>query len=482
MEENDINEAENFESEEDFVVLNQYLVDNDDFLYSDNYMKFLRIIKGKDKEDTSVDDYILDQEKLRFIIQGLVKYQDPLFGDIDFEELQDISEGDIPCFSKAIIFTGEGGCGKHTAEIAAIYELKDTIESRINLYNNHLSEGKDEICLDDVLRYYRFSLETIEDYPNKEKKQYLHNIFNELIQMTSSKWAKDLYVIASFGDVTSVLKNKKTAHYFLKNITELMKQDSVNFYFTCIFEGKTSKLKEKYRKPFLVYEMLKPDFSARQLFFENLKINHKQIYIGYKDVQMAEKTEGFTISMLVQLRKMFLLYMKGLIFARYENGASTSSYKEYIKNKAAKDEVEELLIIPPDIIDGYINMIKGSRYEMKNKRENYFANYQTDISSNVNHQQNVGNPNNNMDNTLNTNNTVDSEKNEFNKKIEQASSFSELLNLQASLTPAMPVVYGLSENQEKENNNKIANEIRNGMIEKEKKIDKMEINQDSSEY
>lgn len=328
--------------ESEFRILNECRVNIQQF-ECEFHLKFY---SHKKITANNINEFMIGHEEFRNFIRGSVPNYDDDGNIVDFPEIQPQVNyfDESRRFSKSFLLTGNSGCGRHTVSDGFIAEMIDIINEGIS----------DEIVIDDVFRYYKINLSDICLLEKPLKMKALQDMFLELSEIVQSEWSQEMMIAVCFDGVTDIFKSKKTAGYFTEQIRKLLEQTNVIFYFICIFEGKASEIRDRYKKQFIVYDILEPDEKMRLMYLDNLMLRYKNIAPKYSKAKLAQLTENFTFTMLEQFSKMYLMYAKSVIMD------AGWKLQDYINNNEVP--ADDLILIPEQVLDDLIEIIRKSRY------------------------------------------------------------------------------------------------------------------------
>ena len=200
--------------------------------------------------------------------------------------------------SSAVMFSGEFGCGKHTADKVLTTVILKQFEKLV---------GSTEV--DDCFEYYSLDLSSFTDgNSKKEVSEQIELIMSTIIQKASSDTEVMFYF--SLGDVTEIMNSKKTAKCFSEMVNKLLLNHKTTSIVTCCYDGSASNIKDKLKKSFYVYEFEAPDYEMRMTYFEELRKKYFNIIFEPTDDELAEMTEDFTFAMLKRLTAFILTEVK----------------------------------------------------------------------------------------------------------------------------------------------------------------------------
>ena len=200
--------------------------------------------------------------------------------------------------SSAVMFSGESGCGKHTANKVLTTVTFKRLEKIV---------GKNEV--DNYFEYYSLNLASFTDGSSKKDVcERIELILNTIIQKASSH--TDVMFYFSLGDVTEIMNSKKTAKCFSGMVRKLLLDHKTTSIITCCYNGSASKIKDQLKQPFYVYEFEAPDYEMRMFYFEELRKKYFNIIFEPTDDEFAEMTENFTFAMLKRLTAFILTEVK----------------------------------------------------------------------------------------------------------------------------------------------------------------------------
>ena len=332
--------------ETNLKILNRFRIKYDDFVNS--YLK--KLFFPENEPDYMQEQYrLLGHDSFRHIARGLFPYyseEQEVFTEFyDLQLFQNVPDGEMYYPSAAILLTGEAGSGRRTVGRAIIREFFELLEPM-------LDNGE---TLDDAARLYCFEdiTQDIQDGDSSIRK--LEMLFAELQGIAGSEWADGKMIVVSMGDISRIIRKKKLMRFLMDQIKAFKRQHDVMFFFIGTYDGQASSIKEKYKEPFLVLEIEKPDAAIRRLYYSNIEKRYQHICLSYKPDKMAELTEGFTFGMLDDLTRMLMLYVKSVILDKnYE--------MEPYQQRNSEIKLGQEIIITSDVIDSLLSMVKGKRF------------------------------------------------------------------------------------------------------------------------
>lgn len=271
----------------------------------------------------------------------------------DFPELFPEAFPNRQATGKAVIFTGEAGCGKHTADytfMSLVYQFIEETYSEEMLENGIYSTPKPS-DLDEIVEFYCIDFPFYEFYSERELSDKLDELFELIYEKTLSN--PSVFYYFSIGDVTRVLNNPKLAMRFADKVRRLIDKPQSFCILTCIYCGKASEVKDEYKMPFYVLEMTPPDREAREEYFSYLLSRYPNINFGTDSKTIAELTNGFTFADVKKLT--------GYLFTNIKSQLRKNMLKVKDIRFNMLDQ-RELISLNEDIVKKYINMIKNARY------------------------------------------------------------------------------------------------------------------------
>lgn len=304
--------------------------------------------------------------------------------------------------SVAFMLTGEYGCGKRTA---------DKFFSGI-IYNLF---GED--VLDDELRFYWINSDELIRGVNLDICGIINSLFDQLTSMLVDECKMNTLVYISLGNITRIMKHKKIAECFIRRLTQLKETPDVISIITCCYEGPASGIKDRYKEPFIVYEMKNPDTHLRRLYFKKMKERHKNIILEPDISQMASMTENCTFGMLEKVKILILMSAKGMAVSK------GLDWDDFINNSKIPDD--DKLKISTDAIYSIIETVRKSMYMPSSKKS---------VPVNYVHLPEVQ-PNKTYEETT----YIDMENNLMvkNDNITKPDTLKELLNIRDSILPSI---------------------------------------------
>ena len=210
----------------------------------------------------------------------------------------------------AVMFTGETGCGKHTADytfmsVAYQFVENEVIEAMQESGDYSYPEPSD---LDAAMEFYRIDLSAYDEYAERRLSDSLDSLFDQIRKKAFSRPSVLCYF--SLGDVTRVLQSKKLAQHFADMVERLTADSRARCILTCICNGKASGLLDAVKKPFYVLELVPPGKAARKEYFTFLYNSYPNILFGLSEDDLAALTDGFTFAEIKRLAAYMMMSVK----------------------------------------------------------------------------------------------------------------------------------------------------------------------------
>ncbi len=201
----------------------------------------------------------------------------------------------------AVLFSGKGGCGRHTADKTLMSTAISCVENTASAEDagDDMFGFMDEPDPDDFIHIYQIDLRAFAAFTERALAKTVDDLFDELTQTAVS--APKVIHYYSLGNVTALLKSEKLAPRFLYRVEQLKSNAFAHCIVTCIFDGDASTLPEEKKTPFFVLDFDLPDTSARTEYLSYLCDRYLNIQVDYTAEELAEKTKGFTFAMIKKL-------------------------------------------------------------------------------------------------------------------------------------------------------------------------------------
>ena len=250
----------------------------------------------------------------------------------------------------AVLLSGKGGCGRHTAD--------KTLMSTAIACAEDAGTSVDEYGIEDIpdpedlLHIYQIDFRAFAAFTERALAAVVDELFDALTQTAVS--SPKVIHFFSLGNVTALLKSEKLAPRFLYRVEQLKDNALAHCIVTCIFDGAASTLPEERKTPYFVLDFDLPDAAARTEYFSYLCERYMNIKIDYTADELAEKTEGFTFAMIKRLGAHMMMAVKNEII---EKGLDPKNYVyQATINKL------EVLIVDKKKIDALLRQIGGTKY------------------------------------------------------------------------------------------------------------------------
>lgn len=254
----------------------------------------------------------------------------------------------------AVLLSGKGGCGRHTADKTLMSTAISCVENAASAEDDgdDMFAFMDEPDPEDLLHIYQIDLRAFAAFTERALAQAVDDLFDGLTQ-TAVASPKVIHYY-SLGNVTALLKSEKLAPRFLYRVEQLKSNAYAHCIVTCIFDGDASALPEEKKTPFFVLNFDLPNASARTEYFSYLCDRYLNIQIDYTAAELAEKTKGFTFAMIKKLGAHMMMAVKNEII---EKGLNPKNYV----HQATINKLE-VLIVDKKKIDALLKQIGGTKY------------------------------------------------------------------------------------------------------------------------
>ena len=253
----------------------------------------------------------------------------------------------------AVLFTGDTGCGKHTADntfMSVVYHFveKELIEQMADENMAIIPEASD---LDEAMEYYKIDLRAYRANTERQLGTELNELFSQLENKAFAQPAKLFYF--SLGDVTRILDSRLLAPRFAEAAARLTESSSARCILTCIYDGRANMLDEHTKKPFYVLELEPPALAEREEYFSFLVMRYPNIRFAFNSNQLAKLTEGFTFAMIKQLAAYLLMTAKSELKRKRLK-------MNYIRFETAQKQ--DVIMLEAKTICSYADMLRAQRY------------------------------------------------------------------------------------------------------------------------
>ena len=253
----------------------------------------------------------------------------------------------------AVLFTGDTGCGKHTADntfMSVVYHFveNELIEQMADENMAIIPEASD---LDEAMEYYKIDLRAYRANTERQLGTELNELFSQLENKAFAQPAKLFYF--SLGDVTRILDSRLLAPRFAEAAARLTESSSARCILTCIYDGRTNMLDEHTKKPFYVLELEPPALAEREEYFSFLVMRYPNIRFAFNSNQLAKLTEGFTFAMIKQLAAYLLMTAKSELKRKRLK-------MNYIRFETAQKQ--DVIMLEAKTICSYADMLRAQRY------------------------------------------------------------------------------------------------------------------------
>ena len=253
----------------------------------------------------------------------------------------------------AVLFTGDTGCGKHTADntfMSVVYHFveNELIEQMADENMAIIPEASD---LDEAMEYYKIDLRAYRANTERQLGTELNELFSQLENKAFAQPAKLFYF--SLGDVTRILDSRLLAPRFAEAAARLTESSSARCILTCIYDGRANMLDEHTKKPFYVLELEPPALAEREEYFSFLVMRYPNIRFAFNSNQLAKLTEGFTFAMIKQLAAYLLMTAKSELKRKRLK-------MSYIRFETAQKQ--DVIMLEAKTICSYADMLRAQRY------------------------------------------------------------------------------------------------------------------------
>ena len=253
----------------------------------------------------------------------------------------------------AVLFTGDTGCGKHTADntfMSVVYHFveNELIEQMADENMAIIPEASD---LDEAMEYYKIDLRAYRANTERQLGTELNELFSQLENKAFAQPAKLFYF--SLGDVTRILDSRLLAPRFAEAAARLTESSSARCILTCIYDGRANMLDEHTKKPFYVLELEPPALAEREEYFSFLVMRYPNIRFAFNSNQLAKLTEGFTFAMIKRLAAYLLMTAKSELKRKRLK-------MNYIRFETAQKQ--DVIMLEAKTICSYADMLRAQRY------------------------------------------------------------------------------------------------------------------------
>ncbi len=253
----------------------------------------------------------------------------------------------------AVLFTGDTGCGKHTADntfMSVVYHFveNELIEQMADENMAIIPEASD---LDEAMEYYKIDLRAYRANTERQLGTELNELFSQLENKAFAQPAKLFYF--SLGDVNRILDSRLLAPRFAEAAARLTESSSARCILTCIYDGRANMLDEHTKKPFYVLELEPPALAEREEYFSFLVMRYPNIRFAFNSNQLAKLTEGFTFAMIKQLAAYLLMTAKSELKRKRLK-------MNYIRFETAQKQ--DVIMLEAKTICSYADMLRAQRY------------------------------------------------------------------------------------------------------------------------
>ena len=271
----------------------------------------------------------------------------------DFPEIFPNAFPSMQTTGAAVLFTGDTGCGKHTADntfMSVVYHFveNELIEQMADENMAIIPEASD---LDEAMEYYKIDLRAYRANTERQLGTELNELFSQLENKAFAQPAKLFYF--SLGDVTRILDSRLLAPRFAEAAARLTESSSARCILTCIYDGRANMLDEHTKKPFYVLELEPPALAEREEYFSFLVMRYPNIRFAFNSNQLAKLTEGFTFAMIKQLAAYLLMTAKSELKRKRLK-------MNYIRFETAQKQ--DVIMLEAKTICSYADMLRAQRY------------------------------------------------------------------------------------------------------------------------
>lgn len=308
--------------------------------------------------------YIITSRALAGVMTGLMPQTEENDGTIvfyDFPALQAPIRGSLKnrVYNRALLFTGEPGSGKHTAEMMVARVLFGQFEE---IWDDH-PEVHGEAEFRDLFRCYCFDGAAIAWMSGKEMREVIGSLFDQLKKTVEEN--SDVMIVMTLGDLTDILDKKKTRRYLLSRVNEILEMQEGLCVITGCFDGSAGELDPGVGRSFEVYELENPDRAARVSFFVQMLDPEDPGFGEFRNIvmertigELADATDGFTFGMLEEVKRMILRTVRGKLVKDSVNWDET---EESVMNRFVWLNTERKITVTADEADAAVRNAKALR-------------------------------------------------------------------------------------------------------------------------
>lgn len=253
----------------------------------------------------------------------------------------------------AVLFTGDTGCGKHTADNTFMSVVYHFVENELieQIADENMAIIPEASDLDEAMEYYKIDLRAYRANTEWQLGTELNELFSQLENKAFAQPAKLFYF--SLGDVTRILDSRLLAPRFAEASARLTESSSARCILTCIYDGRANMLDEHTKKPFYVLELEPPALAEREEYFSFLVMRYPNIRFAFNSNQLAKLTEGFTFAMIKQLAAYLLMTAKSELKRKRLK-------MNYIRFETAQKQ--DVIMLEAKTICSYADMLRAQRY------------------------------------------------------------------------------------------------------------------------
>lgn len=286
------------------------------------------------------------------IFRGLIPFAD-YDGDGNFSYLSDFPEIFPSAASQktgaAVLFTGDTGCGKHTADLTFMSVVYRFVKKRLAAGDFDGEKGKPKP--DEIMAFYRFDLSEYDAESERGFAEILTDLMDWIASEVIGVPSKLYYV--SLGDLTRVMESKKLSRLLAAKVRSLMADMRSRCILTGIFDGRASKIDDRSKKPFYVLELEAPAAQSRKEYFDYLTQSYPGVRWELSADELVGVTDGFSFSMIKDMAAYLMAAVK-----------TEALQKRIDLNRVRFESLpeEDMITVPKDRIRFFADLVKKARY------------------------------------------------------------------------------------------------------------------------
>ena len=215
--------------------------------------------------------------------------------------------------SAAVLFTGEPGCGKHTADYTFMRVAYSFVENEA--IQAMREEGVFSIPtpsdLEEGMEYYRIDASAYDAFSERQLGEIMDSLFARMRERALANPAVLFYF--SLGDVTRFFTGKRLAQGFVDKVRLLTEDPRARCIVTCIYTGRAAELPPALKSPFYVLELTVPEAAVRLEYFRFLTDYSPSSRFGEGAEALTLLTEGFTFGEIKRLVGYMLMSAKAAL-------------------------------------------------------------------------------------------------------------------------------------------------------------------------